>query len=322
MATSTRPLFWQALSPLLFRAAPRLRSWMRAPGARPLKRWIFRCFTDPYTNFRAETFETTAAFGARFRGTLSGLVQRSVFHFGEYEPNLTAFVREHLRPGDVFVDVGANVGYFSLLAARLVGEAGSVVAVEAAPSTFAALEANLARNGAVNVRAVDAAAFDRETTLPIYHIPSEENTGGASVVHDVGPQEALVRAAPLAALLGDAEIARARLIKIDVEGAEVAALRGLLPVIDRLPRDAQLIVETLRANVAEVQAILEPRGYAAHVLANPSSPLDLTANKSILVPLAESRAPREVSYLVYARGLNAEAARSLRGGAPILTPRA
>jgi FkbM family methyltransferase len=268
---------------LIFAAVPRLRGYMRDPRGAPFKRWLYRCFLDPYTNFRPERFETTTVFGTRLEGTLSGFVQRRVFHFGIYEPNLTALVRECLQPGDVFVDVGANVGYFSLLAVQLVGPSGSVVAVEAAPSTLETLQRNLARNAAHNVRVVACAAYDRETVLPFYTVSHEENASGATVARAIGPHEADVRAAPLATILTAEEIARARLIKIDVEGAEEAAVAGLLPVIPSLRSDVELIVETLPHTAANVSRMLVAFGFKGRRLPNPPDPLDRSEIVTYLV---------------------------------------
>lgn len=60
--------------------------------------------------------------------------------FGEFEPVITRYVKETLKPGDVFIDIRANVGYYSLLAAKLVGPSG------ASPKIFGMLKSNLARN--------------------------------------------------------------------------------------------------------------------------------------------------------------------------------
>lgn len=268
-----RPILWQVLSPLTFALVPRLRHYMREGGAVPFKRWLYRCFLDPYTNVLTHRFETTSLYGTRFEGTLSGLVQRRVFHFGVFEPNLSRFIWETLAAGDTFVDVGANVGYFTVLAARAVGENGRVVAIEAAPSTFVALEATLARNGTTNVRTVNCAAYDRTTVLPIYTVSAEENAGGASIAKTVGPLEAEVAARPLADILSREEIARARVIKIDVEGAEGAAAAGLVPALAEARPDLEIVVEVLAETKARVSALLAPAGYRPRVLMNPPDPL-------------------------------------------------
>jgi FkbM family methyltransferase len=270
----SRPIFWQALTPLVVELVPRLRPWMSNGRDLGLKRWLFRCITDPYTNFRTVTFETTSTDGLRFTGTLSGAIQRIVWHFGVFEPNLSAFLRAHLKPGDVFVDVGANVGYFSLLAAKLVGPTGKVVAVEAAPATYDALQAALALNGVTNARAINEAAFDSVSRLAIYTVDDEENAGGASVVKAVGPPIAEVPARPLADMLTDDEIARLRLVKIDVEGAEVAAVAGVLVAVPRMPATVQFVVEVLPETRAAIIAAFATVGMAPQVLPNPIRPID------------------------------------------------
>lgn len=272
-----RPVFWRYLSDPIFAAVPALAPFMRAAGLRDAKRFAYRRLLDPYTNFRDDPCEARAYFGSRFVGKLSGHVQRRIFAFGVYEPNLTAFIAARLRVGDVFVDVGANVGYFSLLASTLVGAAGGVVAIEASPATFAALDANVRRNGAVNVRAIRLAAWDRETTLSLRYVPDEEFSGGASVVRSVGPVEADVPAGPLATVLAGNELMRARLVKIDVEGAEAEVLAGLRPAFDRLPPDVEFVVETLPNTCEAVCTLLMRAGFHAYVLENPAGPLEIGA---------------------------------------------
>lgn len=291
----------------MYAVVPRMQRFMRAPAARSLKRWWYRCFADPYTNCVALPTRATTIFGGRFDGDLSGVVQRSIFHFGLFEPHLTEFLTDRLRPGDTFVDVGANVGYFSVLASKLVGDGGAVVAVEASPSTFTALRATLARNNATNVRAIEAAAYDCKAMLPIYHLPEESFTSGASIVRAIGPQEALVAAEPLATLLTERELTNARVIKIDVEGAEERAIAGLLPAVHLLPRDVEIVVEVLPESFHAVLAQLRERGFDASILDNPLDPLAARAKGSRLQALPAEPSPEKlkmthgVIYLVFAR---------------------
>ena len=288
----------------MFATVPRLRDFMREGEPTGLKRWVFRCFTDPYTNLSDDRFEVTTFFGARFEGTLSGLIQRSVFHFGIYEPNLTAWIVDSLGAGDVFVDVGANVGYFSLLAASAVNTSVRVVAVEPAPSTFRALEENLRRNGATNVRAINAAAYDKVDTLPIFTVPEEEHAGGATLVRQIGPREADVDARPLAGMLTPDEINRTRIVKIDVEGAEIAAVQGLLPALPQMPQTVELVVELSASTEREIRGMLEPLGLYPYVLANPSTPLEADPNaptRPVRTYAAAAAKNGGVTYIVFSR---------------------
>ena len=85
-------------------------------------------------------------------------VQRRIRSFGIFEHNLTYYTIASLCEGDLYVDIGANVGYFTLLASRLVGKSGKVISVEADPVTFMQLLDNLKRNDCRNVSARNVAA--------------------------------------------------------------------------------------------------------------------------------------------------------------------
>ncbi|HEY3128368.1 MAG TPA: FkbM family methyltransferase, partial [Acidobacteriota bacterium] len=104
-------------------------------------------------------------FGSAVCADAADIVGRYIYYFGIWEPNLTNWISERLLAGDTFVDVGANIGYYSLLASKLVGESGRVVAVEALPQIFGILRDNLQANCAGNVRPVNIAAWDRKEDL-------------------------------------------------------------------------------------------------------------------------------------------------------------
>ena len=304
---SARPVFHRLLSPVFFTLVPRMQKFMRDPGARGFKRWWYRCFSDPYTNFVDSPVRVIATFGAVFEGRLSGVVQRSLFHFGLFEPNLTDFISRRLRPGDTFIDVGANVGYFTLLAAKLVGPEGTVVAIEASPSTYAALRTSIEANQATNVRALNVAAFDCETTVPIYYLPEEEFTSGASIFRTIGPQEAIVPAKPLVTILSASELSKARLIKIDVEGAEERVVAGLLQGAEKLRSDIEIVVEVLPELFEPVRARFAACGFGASILDNPLDPLADADARAQLRPIPPGVRPAEVAmshgviYLVFSR---------------------
>lgn len=172
------------------------------------------------------------------------LIQLYLWMFGVWEPDLTHFIRQRLRPGDVFVDVGANIGYFSVVAARRVGAAGRVVAIEASPRVFASLEQTVRENSvSSSVRVINVAAAARAGSIPIFAGPAH-NTGLASTVERWGrPQQATVDAMPVDDLLERGEISRARIVKIDVEGGEDQVLAGMVRVIRDAPRELEILVE-------------------------------------------------------------------------------
>lgn len=183
------------------------------------------------------------ADGVRMRCRLPDLIQMYVHLFGAWEPDLAAFLRRRLRPGDCFVDVGANVGCMTALGSRLVGPAGSVVAIEPSPDVLAALADTMARNQATNVRVVPCAVSDHAQELTLFAGPRHNVGLTATVAHRGLRAEGRVRAAPFGALVTPAELAGTRLIKVDVEGAEDRVLAGMLDCLDALPRDVELVVE-------------------------------------------------------------------------------
>ena len=166
--------------------------------------------------------------------------------FGLYELDTARLLRRLLRPGSRVADVGANVGYFTLMAAGLVGEGGRVDAFEPDPANRARLVDHLELNGCEKVVRVHAlAASDAAGELPLYH-PSEgvHNHGESSFFpSQFGPDAASARATAVPTVRLDAALDRVPdVVKLDVEGAELSALRGMAGWLTS-PRPPALIVE-------------------------------------------------------------------------------
>jgi FkbM family methyltransferase len=188
--------------------------------------------------------ETTTLFGASFRCDVTDIIQGYIYFFGIWEPDVTAYLQRTLRAGDTVVDVGANVGYDTLLAASLVGTEGRVVAIEASPSVHRRLTDNLTRNGPPKqVRTLLTAVAATPGTVTVYQGPPTNLGQTTTAAHLGRPAEAQVPAAPLVALLTKEEIAAARLIKIDVEGTEREIIAGLADDLHRFPADVEFVLE-------------------------------------------------------------------------------
>jgi len=130
------------------------------------------------------------------------------------------------------LDIGANIGFFALLGARLVGPTGCVHAVEAAPEIAAMLRANLALNPFHNVFLHELAVSDREGMLEFH--TATRNHSGVSSIRDLGSRTATTTRVPgntIDSLLS--EIPSVTLAKLDVEGAEMLALRGMRQLLQR-----------------------------------------------------------------------------------------
>jgi FkbM family methyltransferase len=209
------------------------------------------------------------AAGVRFVCDLRDSTAREAYFTARYEPQETALVRAILRPGGTFVDVGANWGYFTLLAAGLVGSAGRVVSVEPDPRLFALLEANLAANRLVNVRAVRAAAAAAPGEVRLAGFDPAGGNWGLTRVDPAAGSGFTARAATIDAELDAAGVGRVDLLKMDIEGAEDAALAGMAAGL-RAGRYARLLVELhpglLAARGASAEAVIDglvAAGYGA-----------------------------------------------------------
>ncbi|MFZ5781041.1 MAG: FkbM family methyltransferase [Pseudomonadota bacterium] len=188
---------------------------------------------------------------------------------GSFEPNEFAFLDRVLRPGMVFIDVGANDGYYTLFAARRVGPTGRVVAAEPSSRERAHLQRNLGRNGLDNVTVVPAAIGSTSglADLHLAHgVHAGHNTLG-SFAHDDVVRASLERVPiePLDSVVARLALSHVDFIKVDVEGAEARVIAGaanvlatmrpmmLLEVNDKALRAqghcAQSLVDTLRADL-------------------------------------------------------------------------
>ena len=182
---------------------------------------MFRVYMRFYGKISPD-IEATTVFGSRIFCRRADFIQRRIAFFGLFEPNLTYFLLDRLRPGDVFIDVGANIGYFTLLAAGRVGPQGKVYAIEASPETFALLQRNIALNGFGNIEAINKAVTDRACRVQIRSVDAR-NIGANRIELS---EDGIVEGAALPDIVG-ADLDRAHVIKIDVEGAEDRILPDL-----------------------------------------------------------------------------------------------
>jgi len=224
-------------------------------------------------------FTVRTAFGSKISTNTRDIIGKYIYYFGIWEPNLTRWIERRLAPGDGFIDVGANIGYFALLASKVVGNSGKVVAVEALPAIFAALENNLKMNDAGNVRTVNCAAWDAEEEITIYTQP-EDLPGQTTVMPEWArkwhlEKESRIPAAPLSAIVKPEEFRAARLIKIDVEGAEWHVLRGMEALMASCRDDLEVMIEVsskmLEAEGRTPQDVLDffaGYGFFAYLIEN------------------------------------------------------
>jgi FkbM family methyltransferase len=139
------------------------------------------------------------------------------------ERNAFQAVADILRPGDVFIDAGANIGIYTVLASSLVGPEGHVIAIEMMPDTCEILRAHVRLNQCRNV-AIHNRALHCEEGASVDAFVTKNHYGQASIVIAAASSLTVpVKTVTLGSLIGDNRI---RLLKLDLEGAELLALRG------------------------------------------------------------------------------------------------
>lgn len=156
---------------------------------------------------------------------VSDFMQRSILIYETWSPEVTRVFQRFLKSGDHVVDIGANVGYFSLLAATLVGPAGHVTSFEPNPTIYGQLQANIARNR-LPVVAHQAACSDHDGEVGLY-ISDGWNSGECSFS---SLNASGTRAQKISCVVADNVLEDRpppNFIKIDVEGAEMLVLKGL-----------------------------------------------------------------------------------------------
>lgn len=149
----------------------------------------------------------------------------------QYEPHVTKVLRSLLKPGDAFVDVGANIGYFTLLAASLVGPSGSVIAFEPNPNNCDLLRRSLAQNNSTNVRLHQNAVAESPQRILLTDGGADSN-GRILRADEMAGREGYLASVD-AVTLDDAlqHTPRIDVIKMDIEGAEPRAWLGMQQVL-------------------------------------------------------------------------------------------
>ncbi|UCZ63150.1 FkbM family methyltransferase [Mycolicibacterium phocaicum] len=208
---------------------------------RPLPGWIGGGILDWYQLGLRKPRDATTYYGATVHCDPVDSIQRSIIYYGVWEPAISRIIESSLAPGDLFVDIGANIGYDAMLAATK----ADVVAIEAAPHIYRKMLRNLDRNPelADHIRAVNVAVSDHVGELDLYDFGPRNIGATTTLPSRKGKKCATVGAAPLLDILSPEELARVRLIKMDVEGAETVILNDIFDHIDAFSENMSIVFE-------------------------------------------------------------------------------
>ncbi len=216
------------------------------------------------TGARFATVDHGIARGLRMTGGRSGLDRVR----GRDELPVQDAIRERLRPGATFYDIGAHVGVFACGAAHLVGANGRAIAFEPLSRNVAILRRNLDRNSIGNVTVVAAAVAAREgeQTLIVTENPGGAVLESSGAVPDDREGTVAVPTVTIDGLIARGEIPPPDVVKLDVEGAELEALHGMHDTLrDHRPTIVYEVdgrtTEAVAARQAPIRRLLETAGY-------------------------------------------------------------
>ena len=202
---------------------------------------------------------------------------RAIYVRGTYYPNQLVALKTLLSKGGVFIDIGANMGYFSVFAAKIVGDKGRVIAIEPSSREFNRLEHNLKLNRLKNASAHRLAITDKIGKAKISIATDERsslNTIGYEFsvkgVEKIKTEE--VESTTLDNFLKAARITKIDLIKLDVEGSEIRALKGAVKSIKKFHpiiilgtnKDALNVCD---GNLAQLDELIKKLHYVAYYIA-------------------------------------------------------
>src|SRR5215813_4683130 len=203
----------------------------------------------------------------------------ALYRTGVWEPAVTATISELARPGIVALDVGADIGYYTLQLSRLVGPTGQVVAFEPIPKARERLEHNIIANGRSNVVVSELALGNQEGTVYLED-PFKKSRLNLNKT-TAGDEDIKVTIRRMDDLVGEMNLPSVDLVKIDVEGAEHEVLRGMEQTLGRfhpvlivvvhhhfLPQfasTAELLFEWLRGLSYEINSV-EPEAVTDNVV--------------------------------------------------------
>ena len=255
--------YWSTAGPRSRSPAGRLAEFLRKPGRQKIESVRFRS----KKLFSKIPSLVRLPFGSRWLAWRDGVSNEVVS--GDFENAESHFVQRFLQPGMTVLDIGAHHGYYTLLASRRVGPCGRVIAFEPSRRERRKLLLHLFLNRCRNVQLRSVALAEREGETEFYQVIGTQtgcNSLRPPAVHE--PTKVLrVRVSRLDDFLQRERIERVEFIKMDVEGAELAVLKGAGQLLERSPRPVILAevydirTEPWGYQAREIVTFLQQRGY-------------------------------------------------------------
>lgn len=246
-----------------------------------LDRWLARSLPghtlkDLYTRGMRRIAEHTPFRGRGVVRTLYGFdiatdrrdaIKWYLHYFSVWEPQISEAWARILPKGGTVLDIGGNIGYHALLAAKLVGPTGRVITFEPSRRIFEQLESNIALNGFTNVEPVCSAVSDHGGTAEFHLMPDNEQGLGSLFPHEGAVRTEIVNLVTFEDIAAMVDIRTVDLVKIDVEGAEALLVSGMAGY-DFGPHCVIFIEVSPSETATELLAPLLEKGFHARRIEN------------------------------------------------------
>lgn len=208
-------------------------------------------------------------------------IQEKIYFLGEYEKAELKAMSHFLKPGDTFLDLGANIGVYSLHASRIVGPNGKVISFEPFSTNFEALKKHVEINSLTNVQLENMAVGNEEGTLTLYLDENEDNLGMVTANYTENAVQEKVRIVSIDQYVEENAITNVDFAKIDIEGYEYPTLMGMLKTLQKY--HPTILIEVLEdsntsKNNENVFSFLADLGYQKHFISDEGELCDFPTN--------------------------------------------
>lgn len=223
----------------------------------------------PYKLFQG-VIKKANYFGVQFKLHIDDWIQENIYFVQDYECAELLFIQNTLKADDVFVDIGANIGVHSMMASEIISDKGKVISFEASQHNFLRLQEHITLNQANNIEAHHLAVAECNKDITLFYNEEEGNKGMVSAYGKHKSHSEKIKAVALDSFLAQTKI---DFIKIDIEGGEFDALKGMKNILQTqnpvlLIELEEDIIEQTDYEEKDIIDFLAQLGYARNYLSD------------------------------------------------------
>lgn len=193
---------------------------------------IYKRIILPYNLFKNKTTISEYDETLKIKLNIDEWIQQQIFLFGYFDEPGINFIKKNLKKDDVFIDAGANIGAYSLIASKIVGDQGKVISFEPVNSTFDHIQENISLNNLKNIDLHKTALGEKKEKITIYS-GDNSNTGNSSIIKNEASHSASEEIQCINFDEEFSDLKRINFLKMDIEGAEFYALKGMIKSLEK-----------------------------------------------------------------------------------------